>query len=106
VEDAAFKTVRAMDHLDHADPAAFIAAATGLGVRTVIIAWQEEYGQVPQLERINYQRLRQLWLLAYHRAGGVLLRCQLEGGADERGRLRRELEAAGLAVEERCRNIG
>ena len=102
---AIFKTVRVMEPIDHEHPAAFIAAAKRLGITTVVIAWQDEYGQVPDVETINYQRLRLLRLVAYQRSGGALLRCCVTGGSDERAALRRELEAAGFRVEERSRNI-
>jgi hypothetical protein len=94
-----------MDDLDEADPAAFIARLRALGIGTAIIAWQEEYGQQPAVPNVVYGRLHLITLLGYHQAGGRIVRCRTEGGADERGRLRRLLEEHGITVEERSRNI-
>jgi hypothetical protein len=92
-----------MAYTDLDDVAAFIAETTRLGVATAILAWQDEYGQVPDAARVDYDRVRVITLLAYHQ--GTILRCRLAGGKDERAHLRGALQAAGLAVEERSRNI-
>ncbi len=93
-----------MDEREHAQPEAFMADARARGVRTVVIAWQEEYGQEAAQGSVNYAVLRRLTLLAYHRADGTILRCQLVGGAREREELRATLAAHGFAVALRCRN--
>ena len=94
-----------MGYIETPDPAAFLATARELGIATVILAWQEEYGQQEDSSAVRYERLAQLTLLAYERAGGRILRCALPGGAAVRARLRSEFVAAGLTVEQRCRNI-
>jgi hypothetical protein len=94
-----------MGYIETADPAAFLASARELGIATVIIAWQEEYGQQDGPSAVRYERLARLTLLGYQRATGSILRCALPGGPEVRARLRAEFAAAGFAVEERCRNI-
>jgi hypothetical protein len=92
-----------MAYTDLDDPAAFIAETARLGVATVILAWRDEYGQLPDAAKVDYDRVRAITLLAYHQ--GTIIRCHLGGGEEERARLRGALRAAGLAVEERCRNL-
>lgn len=92
-----------MTYSDFTDVAGFIAETRRLGATTVILAWQDEYGQVPDPTAVNYDRVRVITLLAYR--DGTIVRCQLTGGREERARLRGELESAGFTVEERNRNI-
>ena len=94
-----------MGYIETADPAAFLATARELGIATVILAWQEEYGQQDDPTAVRYERLARITLLAYERGTGRILRCTLPGGAQMRARLRAAVTAAGLAIEERCRNI-
>ncbi len=69
----------------------------------MVLAWQDEYGQLPDPASVNYDRVRVITLLAYR--DGIIVRCRLNGGRDERAHLRGELEGAGFTVEERSRNI-
>ncbi len=93
-----------MDDREHPHPEAFMADARALGIATVVIAWQEEYGQQVGVETVNYRLLRRLTLIAYHRPGAAILRCRLTGGAAEREALRTTLAANGFTVALRCRN--
>lgn len=92
-----------MTYSDFSETAGFIAETRRLGATTVILAWQDEYGQIPDPGAVNYDRVRVITLLAYHE--GTIVRCQLNGGREERARLRSELESSGFTVEERSRNI-
>jgi hypothetical protein len=94
----------AMDDREHVHPEAFMADARALGIATVVIAWQEEYGQQAGVETVNYQLLQRLTLIAYHRPSAAILRCQLTGGGAEREALRTALAANGFVVALRCRN--
>jgi len=93
-----------MDDREHPHPEAFMADARALGIATVVIAWQEEYGQQEGVEMVNYQLLRRLTLIAYHRPSAAILRCELAGGGREREALRTTLVDNGFAVALRCRN--
>ena len=92
-----------MSYSDTQDQAGFTAETRRLGATTVILAWQDEYGQLPDAGAVNYDRVRVITLLAY--GEGVIVRCWMNGGREERARLRSELETAGFVVEERSRNI-
>jgi hypothetical protein len=92
-----------MTYSDFTEVAGFIAETRRLGATTVVLAWQDEYGQLPDPTVVNYDRVRVITLLAYR--DGAIVRCRLSGGRDERARLRSKLEGAGFAVEERSRNI-
>lgn len=92
-----------MSYSDVSDVAGFLGETRRLGATTAVLAWQDEYGQVPDPAAVNYDRVRLITLLAYR--DGTIVRCRLSGGREERARLRGELEKAGLAVEERSRNI-
>ncbi|MBA3939483.1 MAG: hypothetical protein H0X38_18695 [Planctomycetes bacterium] len=94
-----------MVYIEKADPAAFLATARELGIATIILAWQEEYGQQEDPSAVRYERLARITLLGYERGTGRILRCTLPGGAEQRAQVRADATAAGLAVEERCRNI-
>jgi hypothetical protein len=86
------------------DRAAFRDAVRDLGITTVVLAWQEEYGQDLTRPGVVYDRLAHGWLLAYHRPSGTLIRCRVYGGAEVRAGLVAGLRAEGLTVEERERN--
>ena len=92
-----------MTYSEFDDLGGFIAEIRRLGATTVILAWQDEYGQLPDPTAVNYDRVRVITLLAYR--DGIIVRCGLTGGRDERARVHAELESAGLVVEERSRNI-
>jgi hypothetical protein len=89
---------------DLPDRPGFIARAHALGLSTVIVAWQEEYGQVPDTTGVIYDHLAHFTLLAYHRPSGSILRCRQQGGTAARRIAVEELRAEGFTVEERGRN--
>jgi hypothetical protein len=93
-----------MGEREHQHPEAFMADAHAHGIATVVIAWQEEYGQQGGVETVNYQLLQRLTLIAYHRPSAAILRCPLSGGGSEREALRQLLIANGFTVALRCRN--
>jgi hypothetical protein len=94
-----------MTYLDATDCAAFIAAAAARRLSQVILAWQQEYGQVPDQSAVEYRRLQRAVLLAYDGSDGCIVRCVIDGEAADRAALRAVLTAAGLEVEERSRNL-
>lgn len=94
-----------MDDHDFSDIESFLDAVRSHGIGTVIIAWQDEYGQAAGHETVAYQRLQRLTLLAYHRAGASVYRFATDGAADRRQVIRSLLEDSGFTVAERCRNI-
>lgn len=89
-------------YLDLDSPDSFIAACRESQAGTVCLAWQREWTQVPDRQTVDYGRIARCTLLAYRT--GVILRCVVAGDAADPTALRTRLAAAGLAVEERCRN--
>lgn len=85
------------------DPSAFLAALRARGLARAVLAWQEEYTQHPDPGAVRYERVRLLTLLAYDPTDGCIVRCTLDGV--DRQAVRAELSTAGIAVEERSRNI-
>jgi hypothetical protein len=83
--------------------AAFVAAMRSRGLRQAVLAWREEYGPAPtpSSAQADYRLVREVTLLGYDQ--GTILRCEL-AEADRRS-VRDDLVAAGLTVEERCRNL-
>jgi hypothetical protein len=95
--------VQSLDsYLDLPDPSQFVAACRERGLTTVCLAWQREWGQVPDQAIVDYTRLARCTLLAYR--AGVILRCLVVGDEADPATLRRRLAEAGLTVEERSRN--
>jgi hypothetical protein len=92
-----------MAYHEVADVGGFLRALAGRGLTRAVIAWQEEYAQHPSPDAVRYERVRLLTLLAYDPADGCILRCGLDGA--DRAAVRSRLEAAGIAVEERSRNL-
>lgn len=92
------------DQRDLPDGEQFIAEARAGGLTTVVIAWQQEYGQVLGAPGVVFDRLAHFSLLAYHRPTSTILRCHQQGGAEERAAMAARLRAAGFTVEERDRN--
>ena len=86
------------------DQAAFVATLRSRNLTRAVLAWQEEYTQHPAPGTVRYERVRLLTLLAYDPADGCIVRCALDGA--NRDGVRSDLVAAGIAVEERSRNIG
>ena len=86
------------------DQSAFLQAMRARHLTKAVLAWQQEYTQHPDPTAIRYERVRLLTLLAYDPTDGCIVRCALDG-ADRRA-LAATLTAAGIAVEERSRNIG
>ena len=92
-----------MAYHEVADQPAFLAAVHARGIARAVLAWQEEYTQHPDPGAVRYERVRLLTLLAYDPADGCIVRCTLDGA--DRAAVAAELRAAGIAVEERSRNI-
>jgi hypothetical protein len=92
------------DERDFSDCEAFIAELRALALTTVVIAWRQEYGQVQEAPGVVFDRLAHFSLLAYHKPTSAILRCHLQGGAEERAAMAARLRDAGFIVEERDRN--
>ena len=92
------------DEIDFTECAQFIAEARQRGLQTVVIAWQQEYGQDLTAPGVVYERLAQFWLIAYHKGTSTILRCHQDGDAVVRAATADQLRAAGFTVEERDRN--
>lgn len=91
-----------MAYCDVSDLAAFLAETARRGLTRAILAWRSEYGQHPTPHQVRYERLHLVTVLAYDPAAGCIVRAELDG--IDRADVRRSLEQAGLAVEERSRN--
>jgi len=92
------------DERDFSDCEQFIAEIGALALTTVVIAWQEEYGQVVEAPGVVFDRLAHFSLLAYHKPTSTILRCHQQGRTAERRALAARLRTAGFSVEERDRN--
>ena len=88
-------------YLEPQDVASFITLCVARGVRLVVVAWQDEWAQTPQAGAVDYSRVVETTLLAYHE--GHIIR--LAAPFLARDEARRALEAAGLTVELRSRNL-
>lgn len=93
------------DERDFPDCEQFIAEVRTCGLSTVVIGWQEEYGQVLEAPGVVYERLAHFWLLAYHKPTSTILRCHQQGDATKRAEVAAYLRAVGFTVEERDRNV-
>lgn len=88
---------------------AFRKTVSELGIRTVFLAWRAEWAPSSETPgaahgEVVFGSLREITLLAYQRATGTVIR--FAGGASlERATVKALLEADGLTVAERCRNI-
>jgi hypothetical protein len=81
---------------------AFIAEASVRGLRRAVLAWRREYGPASTPDgTAAYRLVREVTLLAYDQ--GTILRCELS--EVERDEVGAALRAAGLEIEERCRNL-
>ena len=89
---------------DFADHSSFLDEIRARGLSTVVIAWQEEYGQDLDAPGVVYERLAQFWLIAYHKPTSTILRCHSDGDATVRTALAQQLRADGFTVELRDRN--
>jgi hypothetical protein len=98
---------KSMALLDQQTIEGFVKEARSRGLGQVVLAWRQEYAQVPpdatQPLQVVYDRITQCVLLAYD--GGTILRCTLVGADAGRDNVRRRLESEGFAVSERSRNI-
>ncbi len=94
-----------MVYQDVQDSDAFIATLRQRGLGRAVLAWRQEYGQVPDTAGVVYDRLHLAWLLAYDRRDGCIVRCGLSGPSADRSRLTEALGQAGIMVEERSRNV-
>lgn len=92
-----------MSYLETNDLDSFISAAKKAGIQSVVLAWQQEWGQVPEQATVEYRPLRLAWLLAYDTSCGHIIRWRCDG--EDRVKLRETLIANGLRVEERSRNL-
>ena len=92
------------DERDFPDGELFIAEVRALALTTVVIAWQQEYGQVLEAPGVVFDRLAHFSLLAYHKPTSTILRCHLHGGVEERAAMAVRLRSNGFTVEERDRN--
>lgn len=86
----------------------FIVQAKTFGLNTVVIAWKEEYGQLPQdakaPDKVDFDQLAHLTILGYHRASSTILRCALDGDGSVRTTVAEQLRQQGFRVELRTRN--
>ncbi len=90
--------------LDLPEMEQFISTLRERGVTTVVIAWQEEFGQVLDAPGVVYDRLAQFALLAYHKPTSTIIRCHQRGDQSARQALANRLRDHGFTVEERNRN--
>jgi len=85
----------------------FISEARMRALGQVVLAWRQEWAQVPphatQPLQVVYDRITQCVLLAYD--DGTILRCTLLGPEAARENVRHRLEAEGFTVSERSRNL-
>jgi hypothetical protein len=80
----------------------FVTEVRARSLPVAILAWRAEYGPAATADgTAAYRPVQEVTLLAYDR--GTVVRCDLPQA--ERGAVRAALEAAGVRVEERCRNI-
>jgi hypothetical protein len=92
------------DEQDFIDCEQFIAEARVRGLTTIVVAWQEEYGQDLAAPGVVYERLAQFWLIAYDKTTSTILRCHQPGDRTARAAMVARLRDAGFVVEERDRN--
>ena len=91
-----------MSACHHPDLQAFVAACGEHAITTVVLTWRQEWGpQQVADDPTDYGPRNEVRLLAYH--AGTIHSCDLSGV--DRDGLRADLEAAGLQVELRTRNI-
>jgi hypothetical protein len=93
-----------MPDYDAPDLVHFIAAAHKLGLTTSVIAWQDEYNQVPNAPTVTFDHVAHFTVLAYHQASSSILRCWLNGDRAARLTVAEQLRQSGFQVEERTRN--
>ncbi len=88
-------------YLEPQDVESFITACRERNLPKAVIAWQNEWAQTPQPDQVNYDRVQETTLLAYH--GGTILRFTSKTLTKDEAQA--ALTAAGLTVELRSRNI-
>lgn len=93
-----------MPDFDTPDLAQFITTARERGLTTAVIAWQEEYNQVPGESAVRYDRIAYFTVLAYHKPSSTVIRYHQLGSVNERAAVISQLKDAGFSVEERSRN--
>jgi hypothetical protein len=93
-----------MPERDYHDLPTFIAQTRACAINTVVIAWQDEYGQVPDAEKVTYERIAHFSVLAYQRSDSLIMRYRQSGDRSVRAAVKQQLIAAGFSVEERTRN--
>jgi hypothetical protein len=88
----------------------FLKALQDRSLSTVILTWRAEWAPMTAVPGVNhgdvvFGSLREITLLAYDKPTGTVLRLELLGPEADREHLRAQLQAAGLRVEERKRNL-
>jgi hypothetical protein len=88
----------------------FLKELRGRSLYTVILAWRAEWAPMTATPGVNhgavvFGSLREITLLAYDKLAGSIVRLDLFGPEADRERIKAELAAAGLRVEERKRNL-
>ena len=104
--------------MQHSDPLTticetfedFLKSIKDKEITTVIQTWRGEWAPRTEEPGVNHGEvlfgsLQEVTLLGYHGATGTIIRFTARDAAADRPRFRGALQAAGLTVEERCRNI-
>ena len=92
------------------DLPAFRKELSARGIQTAILAWRAEWapaGETPGANHgdVVFGSLREVTVLGYHKPSGTVVKLELRGEAADRDGIKAHLQAAGLRVEERSRNI-
>jgi hypothetical protein len=88
-------------YLEPQDVASFIQICRERTLTKAVIAWQDEWAQTPLPDQVNYDRVRETTLLAYH--GGTIIRFVSKTLLKDEAQA--TLTAAGMTVELRSRNL-
>lgn len=104
--------------MQHTDPKTIICDSLGnfikelqnKGLKISILTWRAEWAPMTAVPGENhgdvvFGSLREITLLAYHGPTGSIIHHDLRGEEADRVKVRAALEAAGITVEERSRNI-
>jgi len=88
-------------YLEPQDLASFIHHCRERAITKAVIAWQDEWAQTPLPDQVNYDRVRETTLLAYH--NGTIIR--LVSKTLLKDDAQAALTNAGMTVELRSRNL-
>lgn len=104
--------------MQHHDPKTIICDSLGnfikelqdKGLKVSILTWRAEWAPMTAVPGENhgdvvFGSLREITLLAYHGSTGSIIHHDVRGEEADRVKVRAALEAAGITVEERSRNI-